>query len=100
LEAVELARRFFSKTEADMIETLEGASRQRTFFQLWSLKEAALKSIGEGLPFGLDAFEFDLVPTPRLVQVPEGHGGPEQFKAGVIERTGGCAAVVIRDAVH
>jgi 4'-phosphopantetheinyl transferase len=55
-----------------------------------------LKSIGEGLPFGLDAFEFELDPYLRVVHAPPDHGGPEQFDAHVIEGTDGCAALVTR----
>jgi len=87
LEATELAQQFFSVAEARAV---------RTFFQFWSLKEAALKSIGEGLPFGLDAFEFELDPNLRVVHAPPDHGGPEQFNAHAIEGTDSCAALVIR----
>ena len=95
-EAVELAQRFFSGAEANAVEGVDGLERLRTFFQFWSLKEAALKSIGEGLPFGLDAFEFELDPDLRIVHAPPDHGGPEQFDAHVIEGTDGCAALVTR----
>ena len=96
LEAAQLARRFFSGAEADAVDGVQGLERLRTFFQLWSLKEAALKSIGEGLPYGLDAFEFELDPDPRVVHAPPDHGGPERFDAHLIEGTDGCAALVIR----
>ena len=95
LEAAELARCFFSGTEANVVEGVDSLERLRVFFQFWTLKEAALKSIGEGLPFGLDAFEFDLHPIPRLVHAPPGYGGPEQYNAHIIEGTGSCAALVI-----
>ena len=97
LEATELARRFFSGAEANAVDGAGGPERLRTFFQFWSLKEAALKSIGEGLPFGLDAFEFELDPDLRVVHAPPDHGGPEQFNAHVIEGTDNCAALVIRN---
>jgi 4'-phosphopantetheinyl transferase len=96
LEAVELAHRFFSEAEANAVEGVGGLERLRTFFQFWSLKEAALKSIGEGLPFGLDAFEFELDPNLRVVHAPPDHGGPEQFDAHVIKRADSCIALVIR----
>jgi 4'-phosphopantetheinyl transferase len=96
LEAAELAGRYFSKAEAKAVEEVGGLARQRTFFQLWSLKEAALKSIGEGLPFGLDAFEFELVPNLRVVHAPCDHGGPERFSAHLIEGNNSCAALVTR----
>jgi phosphopantetheine--protein transferase-like protein len=96
LEAVELAHRFFSEAEANAVEGVGGLERLRTFFQFWSLKEAALKSIGEGLPFGLDAFEFELEPNLRVVHAPPDHGGPEQFDAHVIKGADSCAALVIR----
>ena len=91
VEATELARRFFSEAEA---RAVEGAC-PRTFFHLWNLKEAALKSIGEGLPMGLDAFEFELTPNLRVVHAPSEHGGPEQFSAHIIDGTVSCAALVI-----
>ena len=96
LEAAELARRFFSHAEAKAVEVASGPLRLQTFCQLWSLKEAALKSIGEGLPFGLDAFEFELAPHVRVVRAPAGHGGTGRFHAYAIEGTDTCAALVIR----
>ena len=96
LETTELARAFFSVAEAKAVEGVDGLERPRTFFQFWSLKEAALKSIGEGLPFGLNAFEFKLEPNLRVVHAPPDHGGPERFNAHLIEGTDSCAALVIR----
>ena len=78
------------------VEGVGGLARLRTFYQLWSLKEAALKSIGEGLPFGLDAFEFELTPTLRVVHAPPDYGGPERFDAQTLQETDVCAALVIR----
>jgi 4'-phosphopantetheinyl transferase len=98
LEAAEIAQEYFSQAEAKAVAGEGGPARLWTFVQLWSLKEAALKSIGEGLPFGLDAFEFELSPIPRVVHAPRNYGGPEQFKAHVIEETDSCAALVIRSA--
>ena len=97
LEANELAQQFFSVAEARAVAELDGPASLRAFFQFWSLKEAALKSIGQGLPFGLDAFEFELAPYPHVVHVPAGHGGPEQFDVHLIAGTDGYAALVIRE---
>lgn len=85
----ELARRYFCEAEA---KTVEAADSVRTFFQFWTLKEAALKSIGEGLPFGLDAFQFELTPTVRVVQAP---GGPQRFCAHAIEGADSCTAALV-----
>jgi 4'-phosphopantetheinyl transferase len=98
----ELAQHFFSDAEAKTVESAGDQARLRTFFQLWCLKEAALKSIGEGLPFGLDAFEFELSPDIRVVQAPNDFGGQKQFAAHLIQGTPtgrGCAALVIRTRV-
>lgn len=96
LEALELARRYFADAEAQAVECAGGPTRLHTFLQFWSLKEAALKSIGKGLPYGLDTFEFALTPRLRVVNAPTEHGGPARFDAHMIDGTGGCAALVIR----
>ena len=96
MEAAELARCFFSGAEANVVEGVDGLERLRIFFQFWCIKEAALKSIGEGMPFGLDAFEFDLAPNPRLVHTPPGYGRPEQYNTHIIAGTDRCIALVIR----
>src|SRR3984885_3245663 len=97
LEVVELAEQFFSQAEAKAVRAVGGRTRQRTFYQLWSLKEAALKSIGEGVPFGLDVFEFELDPNLRVAHAPRDYGGPERFDAQIIKGTDICAALVIRN---
>jgi 4'-phosphopantetheinyl transferase len=97
LEPVELARRYYAPAEARIVESADDVTRLQIFFLLWSLKEAALKSIGEGLPIGLDAFEFELAPTLRIVHAPRSHGGPEQFDAHLLAGADNCAALVIRN---
>jgi phosphopantetheinyl transferase len=96
LEAEALAQQYFSAAEAKAVERPGGRERLRTFYELWCLKEAALKAIGEGLPFGVDAFEFELDPAPRVVRAPTDHGGAERFRAYLVEATDGCAAFVVR----
>lgn len=96
LDAAALAQRYFSTAEAQAVESVEGPARRHAFFQLWTLKEAALKSIGEGLPFGLEAFAFELVPTLSIVHAPPEHGGAEKFHGYAIGKADSCAALVLR----
>jgi 4'-phosphopantetheinyl transferase len=96
MDFIALARQFFSETEVAVVEGMQGLKRIRAFYQLWTLKEAALKCIGEGLPFGLDTFEFELTPALQIVKAPFEHGGPDSFFANIIEESDRCAAVVIR----
>jgi phosphopantetheine--protein transferase-like protein len=93
--AIELARRYFSVAEARSIEGRDDRENQRSFFRLWSLKEAALKSIGEGMPYGLSAFEFELEPNLRVVHAPADHGGAERFRAHLIEETENSIAIIL-----
>jgi len=99
VEPAELAKQFFSEAEAKAVVAAVGLARLQTFFQLWSLKEAALKSIGEGLPFGLDTFKFELTPNLCVVHAPRDYGGAERFSAHLIDGTDSCAALVIRIVV-
>ena len=96
LEPVKLAQQFFTASEAKAVAGSSGLASRQTFFRLWSLKEAALKSIGEGLPFGLDKFEFELDPNLCVVSAPPEYGGQVQFNPYIIEGTDNCAALVIR----
>jgi 4'-phosphopantetheinyl transferase len=94
-EVTELAQMYFTESERRTVRE-QGPSRLRTFLQLWSLKEAALKSIGQGLPFGLDVFEFELEGRLRVVDAPGDHGGPERFDAHLFDQADACAALVLR----
>jgi phosphopantetheine--protein transferase-like protein len=95
IETTEMARQFFSEAEAQAVEEAGDRTRVKTFFQLWSLKEAALKSIGEGLPFGLDSFEFTLTPKVQIVHAPCDYD-IASLAAHLIEGTKISAALVTR----
>lgn len=60
LDAHDLARRFFSKREADALDAMPEAARAIAFLRLWTCKEAVLKALGAGISFGLDRVSFDL----------------------------------------
>lgn len=92
----ELARQFFSAEEARILGPTNTPGCREKFIRLWCLKEAALKSIGQGLPFGLDAFVFELDPRPAAVRSPSGFGGPGRYRASVAATPGHCIASVVR----
>jgi phosphopantetheinyl transferase len=94
LETIELAQHYFSEDEARTVSESNESDRVLTFVKFWSLKESALKSVGEGLPLGLDAFAFELHPVLRVTQAPADQGGPAQFAAHLIEGRDTCAALV------
>ncbi|MEY2984510.1 MAG: 4-phosphopantetheinyl transferase [Cyanobacteriota bacterium] len=51
---VHLAQRFFSPTETRTLRAQTGETQQRTFYQLWTAKEAFLKATGLGIGGGLN----------------------------------------------
>ncbi|MBS0571425.1 MAG: 4'-phosphopantetheinyl transferase superfamily protein [Proteobacteria bacterium] len=56
--AIELARRFFTRAEAQALARVPQARQQDAFLRLWCAKEAVLKAHGRGIGHGLDRFEF------------------------------------------
>lgn len=76
--AMALARRFFAADEADALERMSEAVRAVAFMHLWTHKEAVLKSLGDGLQFGLDRLAFSVDAegkVKRFLRIAEG-GGP------------------------
>jgi 4'-phosphopantetheinyl transferase len=58
---LQVAQRYFSEREIAALHALEPEEQPRRFLRLWTLKEAYLKALGEGLSGGLDSmcFTFD-----------------------------------------
>ena len=57
---MEIAGRFFSKSELEGLHTREEERQIRRFFELWTLKESYIKARGLGLSLPLDQFSFHL----------------------------------------
>ncbi|MBL1209923.1 4'-phosphopantetheinyl transferase superfamily protein [Geminocystis sp. GBBB08] len=55
-----IAKRYFCHDEFDYLINLESSKKAEYFFKLWTIKEAYLKAIGEGLSGGLDSICFGL----------------------------------------
>ena len=57
---LQLARRYFTKGEAETFEGLDESALRDRFFDYWTLKEAWLKAFGTGLRTPLNYFGFTL----------------------------------------
>jgi 4'-phosphopantetheinyl transferase len=53
-----IATRFFSIEENELLEKLEGADKIKLFFDFWTLKESYLKLLGTGLTKSLSSFSI------------------------------------------
>lgn len=74
IDHLDLARRYFHPNEAAAIARPSSADHQlRTFFHIWTLKEAVVKALGKGLSLPLDTFEVSTATSPPvMVRAPEG----------------------------
>jgi len=57
-DALELARHYFSPSEIADLEQSAPDTRQVRFIEIWTLKEAFVKAVGDGLSCPLDTFGF------------------------------------------
>jgi 4'-phosphopantetheinyl transferase len=64
--AVEVAERFFARSEVADLRATAGAQQQRRFFEYWTLKEAYIKALAMGLSVPLNGFAFDLSQEARV----------------------------------
>lgn len=63
MEAVDMdiAKRFFHKTEFNALINRDASARVSHFFDLWTLKESYIKAVGKGLHLPLDSFALELL---------------------------------------
>lgn len=61
----DIARRFFSRCEVDVFNTLQKEEQVAAFFRCWTRKEAFIKATGMGLSQALDGFDVTLSPGVR-----------------------------------
>lgn len=59
-DALGIARRYFHPSEAASLASLPAAEQRDAFLTLWTLKEAALKAIGQGICDGMHYPCFDI----------------------------------------
>jgi 4'-phosphopantetheinyl transferase len=67
IDAIKLARRFFSPAESGWLEALEQHQLNNAFLSIWTRKEAILKCHGMGISFGLD--RFDCMPGTSVIRL-------------------------------
>jgi 4'-phosphopantetheinyl transferase len=69
LDPLRLAGRHFSPTEREALAAAPDAQRHERFFELWTLKEAYAKALGQGLNLDLQSFSVELdAAQPRIVE--------------------------------
>lgn len=54
---VKVAERYFAKSEAEYLKSLDEEEQDEEFFRLWTIKESYTKMNGRGLSMGLKTFE-------------------------------------------
>lgn len=101
IEIDSIAARFFTAREARQIQALGGNAQRRAFFNVWTRKEALLKTMGSGLSLSLQACEVSVddeaVSTVLSCNVPSFNVHDWQVHSRALTGDYLAAAVVQRD---
>jgi 4'-phosphopantetheinyl transferase len=98
LDHERVAERFFARAESAYLRSLPAATRLESFFRLWTLKEAYVKALGEGLRIPLASFEVSIAPGRPEASMQPANGGPgleDWFLASIEPGFGYAAAVAV-----
>jgi 4'-phosphopantetheinyl transferase len=91
-----IAARFFAPGEYDAMQRLTGAPLQDMFFRCWTLKEAYVKAVGDGLNVPLSAFEVSLNPcAPRMLSCDRDPDEPSRWQFGAWADGGFAIALAV-----
>jgi 4'-phosphopantetheinyl transferase len=87
LDVQALARSVFSSEERAELDTLPSEAHRGRFFELWTLKEAYIKAVGQGLALPLRSISLQLAPgrDPRIGFVPPVIDDAEQWWCRVVQ---------------
>jgi 4'-phosphopantetheinyl transferase len=78
-DAPGIASRFFSVPENEIFQATSIADQTKMFFSLWTLKEAFVKAIGDGLSYPLDKFKVSVPQENRPAPVTFLKDGTDDF---------------------
>lgn len=92
VDPLALAQRFFCAAEARRLRTLPIAQRPRSFFELWTAKEALAKAMGTGIAGTLNRFDVDVSGAqPRWIDLQD-RGRSAQWSLHHLPAPTGCSA--------
>jgi 4'-phosphopantetheinyl transferase len=93
----QIAERFFSQSENEVLRKLPAELRKQAFFDCWTRKEAYIKARGEGLSMPLAEFDVSLAPGEAAALL-NNHKEPEEVRRwsmqSIVAPAGYVAAVV------
>jgi 4'-phosphopantetheinyl transferase len=97
LATLEVAERFFSKDEFEVLKAVSSDHGTKAFFNCWSRKEAYIKAIGMGVSYPLDRFTVSLASNvaPALLKVDADATEAARWKMYELDVGKGYAAALI-----
>ena len=66
---MDVVDRFFSELERSLLAKLNGEDLERSFYRVWSRKEAIIKATGKGLSQKLSSFSVAITDVPETITV-------------------------------
>jgi len=95
--AEDVAGAYFSESEQAAYRALAAHDRLEGFYRFWTLKEAMVKAVGDGLFMSLADFDVELGPPPRLARLAAEPDAPRRWSlATFVPRVGWIAALALR----
>lgn len=95
---LDLAARFFCRSEYQDIAKEEKEKRTELFYRYWVLKESFMKATGKGMRLGLDSFEICMADPPVLIRQPKNYQETYYYMESELEEGAYRVSVCSTDA--